>query len=73
LSVKELRDLSDKLAAHTTFDPFVKLQMEGITWVEPKFTCRVSYDHKGKKGGLYDIKLESFLGEIGGPAPHVQQ
>jgi hypothetical protein len=69
LSVKELRELTDKLAAHTTFDPFVKLQMEGVTWVKPKFACRVSFAHKGKKGGLYDIKLESILGEIGGISP----
>jgi hypothetical protein len=40
--------------------------MDGITWVKPKFTCRVSYARKGKKGGLYDVKLESFLGDIGG-------
>jgi hypothetical protein len=66
LSVKDLRDLTDKLAAYTTFDSFVKLQMDGITWVEPKFTCRVSYAHKGQQGGLFDLKLESFLGEIGG-------
>lgn len=65
LSIKELRELTDKLAAHTTFEPFVKLQMDGVTWVKPKFICRVSYARKGTKGGLYDIKLESFLGEVG--------
>jgi hypothetical protein len=65
LSIKELRDLSDQLAAHESFEPFVKVEMDGVTWVKPKFTCRVSYARKGKKGGLYDIKLESFMGEIG--------
>jgi hypothetical protein len=73
LSVKELRELTDQLSAHITFDPFVKLQMDGITWVEPKFTCRVSYARRGKKGGLYDIKLESFLGEIGATAPPAEE
>jgi hypothetical protein len=66
LSVKELHDLTDSLAAHITIDPFIKLQMDGVTWVEPRFTCRVSYANKGQKGGLNDIKLESLLGEIGG-------
>jgi hypothetical protein len=66
LSIKELRDLTQQLEANKSFDPFVKLQMDGVTWVKPKFTCRVSYARKGKKGGLYDVKLESFLGEIEG-------
>ena len=69
LSVKELRDLGEQLAAHTAYEPFVKMPMEAATWVKPKFTCRVTYARKGKKGGLYDIKLESFLGEIDATAP----
>lgn len=64
LSVKELRELSDNLAAHTCFVPFVKLPVDGATWVKPRFTCRVSYGRKGKKGGLYELKLESVLSEI---------
>lgn len=73
LSIKELRDLTGQLQANTSFDPFVKLQMDGVTWVKPKFTCRVSYARKGKKGGLYDIKLESFLGEVGATAPPTEE
>lgn len=70
LSVKELRELTEQLAAHQAHEPFVKMQMEGVTWVDPKFACRVSYARKGKKGGLFDIKLESLLGEIAaGTAP----
>lgn len=64
LPLKELRALSKQLAANTTFDPFIPLQMENVTWVEPKVTCRISFDHKGKKGGLYETKLESLLGEL---------
>lgn len=64
LSVKQLRDLSDQLAAAQSIDPFVAVQMEGVTWVKPKFACRVSYARKGNKGGLYDAKFESLLGEV---------
>jgi hypothetical protein len=73
LSVKELRELSNQLAAIKTFDPFVRIEMEGVTWVQPKVTCRVSYARKGKKGGLYDIKLESLMGEIETIAPPVEE
>lgn len=73
LSIKELRDLSDKLADIKAFEPFVKVQMEGVTWVKPKIACRVSYARKGKKGGLFDIKLESILGEISAAAPPTEE
>jgi hypothetical protein len=66
LSVKELRDLGEQLAAHRAYEPFVKMQLDdSIIYLKPKFACRVSYAKKGKKGGLLDIKFESLLGEIG--------
>jgi len=73
LSVKELRGLTEQLAAHQAHEPFVKIQMEGVTWVDPKFTCRVSYARKGKKGGLFDIKLEALMGEIEAIAPQPEK
>jgi hypothetical protein len=64
LSVKQLRDLTDQLTTSEADAPFIKLVMDGVTWVKPKFTCRVNYERKGKKGGLMDVKFESLLSEI---------
>ncbi len=74
LSVKELRDLGEQLAAHRAYEPFVKMQIdESVIYLKPKFACRVSYAKKGKKGGLLDIKLESMLGEIGAGAQPAEE
>lgn len=64
LSVKELRKLGNQLEQYKRFDPFVKVQMEDVHWVEPVIACRISYARKGKKGGLYETKLEEILGKI---------
>ena len=74
LSVKELRDLGQQLAAHRAYEPFVKMQIDaGVVYLKPKFACRVSYAKKGKKGGLIDIKLESLLGEIAAVAEPAEE
>ncbi|TWU23776.1 hypothetical protein [Bythopirellula polymerisocia] len=64
LPIRELKALGDQLSTYKTFDPFVRLQMDNVIWVEPKIACRVSYARKGKKGGLFDTKLVAILGEI---------
>ncbi len=64
LPLNELRELSEQLSAVQTTDPFLKLQMDGITWVKPSLACRVNYARKGKKGRLFDIELETILGAI---------
>jgi ribosomal protein L40E len=70
LSVKELRELTSQLAVHKAHEPFVKMALDpGIVWVKPRVACRVSYAYKGKKGGLFEIKLESMLGEIAAAEP----
>jgi hypothetical protein len=70
LSLKELRELTAQLAVHKAHEPFVKMPLdEGVVWLKPRMACRVSYSRKGKKGGLFEIKLESMLGEIGPAAP----
>lgn len=61
LPLKELREISNQLAETETSRPFVPMQLEA-TWVKPKFFCRVSYARKGKKGGLYEVELEEWLG-----------
>jgi hypothetical protein len=70
LSVKELRELTEQLAVHQAHEPFVKLALDpGVVYVKPRMACRVSYSHKGKKGGLFEIKLENMLGEISAAGP----
>ncbi len=64
LSVNELRTLSEQLATYQANTPFVTIPDEGVQWVKPRFTCRISYASKGQKGRLYDLKFESLLGEV---------
>ncbi len=64
LSVKDLRGLSEQLAAYPANTPFVKMPDDGVHWVKPRFTCRVSYASKSQKGRLADLKFESLLGEV---------
>ncbi len=64
MPVSELWKLGKQLSAYKRVDPFVRVQMDNVTWVEPKIACRVSYARKGKQGGLFDTKLEEILGEI---------
>jgi ATP-dependent DNA ligase len=67
LPLDQLRALSQQLAALQTHEPFLPMQMENIVWVKPVVACRVSYARKGKKGGLYETKLESLLGDLADP------
>ena len=64
LREEEKRDLSIKLAGNRSKRPFVKVPMKNITWVVPKFLCRVSYARKGKQGGLYQTELEALLSDV---------
>ena len=41
---------------------FVKVPVESAHWVSPKFVCRVSFQRKGKQGGLFDTELEDLVG-----------
>ena len=67
LPLEELREISDRLAAHRAKRPFVKALVEGAEWVKPKFLCRVSYLRKGKQGGLYQAEFETMLSEVNLP------
>ena len=60
----DLQKLAKQLAANKSHRPFVKVSIDGATWVKPKFLCRVSYRRRGKQGGLYGAKLEDLLGEV---------
>ena len=60
----ELHVLARNLAANQTHKPFVRISIDGATWVKPKYLCRVSYRRRGKQGGLYGAKIEDLLGEV---------
>ncbi len=64
LPEEDLQALTKKLAASRTHKPFVRISIDGATWVKPKHLVRVSYKRRGKKGGLYGAKLEDMLGEV---------
>jgi hypothetical protein len=42
---------------------FITIESEA-TWVQPKYTCRVTYGEKLKNGKLRDIKWDEMLGSI---------
>ncbi|MEM8946369.1 MAG: hypothetical protein AAGD11_14450 [Planctomycetota bacterium] len=60
----DMEELILKLSAAKSHRPFVKVSIDGATWVKPKYLCRVSYRRKGKQGGLFGAKLEDLLGEV---------
>ena len=64
LSEEDLHGLTTKLAASRTHRPFVRISIDGATWVKPKHLCRVSYKRRGKQGGLFGARLEDLLGEV---------
>ncbi len=64
LPEEELLTLTKKLAAIRTHKPFVRVSIDGATWVKPQQLCRVSYRRRGKQGGLYGARLEELLGEV---------
>ncbi len=61
---EDLQNLKTMLVNSKSHRPFVKVSIDGATWVKPKYLCRVSYRRKGKQGGLYGARLEDLLGEV---------
>jgi hypothetical protein len=67
LSDDELAELKEQLVAVKTDHPFLTVQTSAI-WVEPKFTCRVTYTKRSKTTGrLLDIQWDAMLGEMNLP------
>jgi len=58
--------LTQQLAAAKTDMPFLPLHTDA-TWVEPKFTCRVSYNSQEKDGRLVGLRWEEYSGPISLP------
>ncbi len=64
LPEEDLLELTTKLSSSQSRKPFVRISIDGATWVKPKHLCRVSYKRRSKQGGLYGAKLEDLLGEV---------
>lgn len=59
----ESLELARKLRAVRTSRPVVSAPDEG-EWVQPRFTCRVTYDRRVESGRLQGLLWEEMLGEI---------
>lgn len=59
----ELAQLLQKLVATRTIDPFIPIEAKG-TWVEPIYSCRVSYVARQTNGRLSELEWERLLGEM---------
>lgn len=63
---EEFAELAPQLVAAKTPYPFLQLQTEA-TWVEPKFTCSVSYTSQSKDGRLLGVRWEKYGGTVSMP------
>jgi hypothetical protein len=59
----ERRALLQSLEAIKSLKAFVPIEAHA-TWVQPKYTCRVTFDQRLKGGRLRDMKWETLLGGI---------
>jgi hypothetical protein len=64
MPAEEMAGLIQKLKRIHAYQPLITIQAESMTWVKPKYACRVSFEYR-KKGQLYGIKWERLLGQIG--------
>lgn len=63
---EELAALGQLLAEVQTGQPFLPIQGESAIWVQPKYTCRVSFGFR-QKGRLRDVKWDTMLGSMDMP------
>ena len=59
----ESLELAEQLRAARSLRPVVTAPDEGI-WLQPRFTCRVTYDKRVESGRLQGLLWEEMLGEI---------
>jgi hypothetical protein len=63
LSDNDLRQLGEMLHAIPSKRPIIKIESDA-TWVQPKYTCRVSFAQRTKSGHLHEIEWDKMLGSI---------
>jgi hypothetical protein len=64
LSDKEKADLVATLKPLVIQQPFISIPTENVSWVKPKYACRVTYSEQLKSGSLRDIGWDSMLGTM---------
>lgn len=63
LDEEEMARLAAELDEIKTSRPFLPLQTTAI-WVEPKYTCRVTFGKRTKTGRLTNVKWDQLLGTL---------
>lgn len=58
----ETRELTQLLAAIRVNEPLIAIQMAGVIWVKPQYTCRVTFGERQKTGRLTELKWGKMLG-----------
>jgi ATP dependent DNA ligase-like protein len=63
LPAEEMSALTNMLKQIETRDPFIRVEAEA-TWVEAKYTCRVTFGQRTKEGRLREVEWDKMLGKI---------
>ena len=63
LDTNENLRLAKRMIEMRTSQPFVKVKLNA-QWVQPRFTCRISYAKQEESGRLQDMQWEELLPEI---------
>lgn len=66
LPADEMKTLAESLKLIQSKRPIIRIEYEA-TWVQPKYTCRVSFGQRAKSGLLRDIEWSKLLGSIDKP------
>jgi hypothetical protein len=59
-----MTEFLEMLAAIPAKQPYVTVQIDAH-WVEPRYSCRVSFESQDKTGRLLNPRWEEPLGELG--------
>lgn len=60
----EIADLLTKLEAIASHQPYLNVQINAH-WVEPKYTCRISFEEQERSGRLTKPQWDEMLGTLG--------
>jgi hypothetical protein len=63
LPADEMKSLAESLKLIESKRPIIRIEYEA-TWVQPKYTCRVSFGQRAKNGLLREIEWNKLLGSI---------
>ncbi len=63
LEPEEEREFRDRLQKFSRSESFVPTDNQAV-WVQPRFTCRVTYEETTEQGQLTKIEWDALLGEL---------